>query len=351
MQNRNLQIPLHIIGCIVFLALPLIFAPHPPDEIDFIYSKPTLRDFITNGLLLLFFYLNFYLLIPELYFRKRYVIYGICICVSLVVICLLPSLSLGHIPWQSHPSPVIPFNTPQPPALAKPPNFSFLEEIKHHIYLFASVVLFSILLRTRSRLFQTEQERHQAELNSLKAQINPHFLFNTLNSIYAFAIREKAPLTATSILKISGMMRYVVTETGNGYISLDKEISYINDYVELQRLRLDKRIELSYTVNGNSSDPVIAPLVLIPFIENAFKHGVNPDQNSHINITIEIQESELKLIVENNKVNAFIESHMKSGKGIENTKSRLELLYPGKHLLILSEDEKHFRVQLIIQLK
>lgn len=225
-----------------------------------------------------------------------------------------------------------------------------VQEIKHHIYLFAAVVLFSVLLKVRIRLLETEQAKHKAEVVSLKDQINPHFLFNTLNGLYALAVRDKSTATATGILKLSGLMRYVVTETGNGFVSMEKEIAYINDYIELQKLRLDKRIQLSYKVFGSIENQQIAPLMLIPFIENAFKHGVNPDEDSNINIMFEVTTSEIKLVVENNKVRVALSPHEKSGKGIENTKSRLKLLYPSRHFLILSEDEKHFRVQLTIQL-
>lgn len=190
---------------------------------------------------------------------------------------------------------------------------------------------------------------HEAIVVSLKEQINPHFLFNTLNGLYALAVRDKSTTTASGILKLSGIMRYVVTETSNGPIPLQKEIAYINDYIELQKLRLDKGVNLSFQVNGTADDWSIAPLVLMPFIENAFKHGVNPDFESNINILIEIGKSALKLMVENNKVQTALQQHEKSGRGIENAKARLALLYPSRHSLILNEDSNHFRVQLIIQ--
>lgn len=197
---------------------------------------------------------------------------------------------------------------------------------------------------------RTEEAKHKAELIALKGQINPHFLFNTLNGLYGLAVRDKSTSTATGILKLSGMMRYVVSETGNGFVSLEKELSYINDYIELQKLRLDKRIRLSYKVTGMINKQQLAPLTLMPFIENAFKHGVNPDDDSNINILIELDEREIRLTVENNKVKVALAPHEKSGKGIENTKSRLNLLYPSRHFLIIDEDEKTFRVQLTIQL-
>jgi sensor histidine kinase YesM len=236
-------------------------------------------------------------------------------------------------------------------ALPKPKGFTFIEEIRHHIFLYTAMILFSILLRTRNRLLESEQAKHAAEINSLKEQINPHFLFNTLNSIYALAIPDQSATTANAILKLSGMMRYIVTETSSTFVALQKELSYVKDYIDLQRLRLDKRIKLSFEITGSVGDQVIAPLTLIPFIENAFKHGVNPDEYSRINILVEVQETELTLTVENNKVTTTLSSHEHSGKGIANTRSRLQLLYPSRHLLILKEDENHFHVQLTIQLQ
>jgi len=300
--------------------------------------------------MLVFFYLNYYFLIPEIYFKKKYIIYGFCVAVCFLMISFLPSVFTGRLPI---PPNEVAIAAP-PPATEwvpiKPPGSYFIDEIRHHIFLFAAVVLFSVLLRIRGRLLHTEQARYNAELTSLKDQINPHFLFNTLNGIYALAVRDKSSATATSILKLSGLMRYVVTETGNGFVSLEKEITYINDYIELQKMRLDKRVQLSYGVTGSIADQKIAPLTLIPFIENAFKHGVNPDEDSSINILIEIKKDQLKLTVENNKVKVVLNAFEKSGKGIQNTKSRLQLLYPSKYFLILNEDENHFRMQLTIHL-
>jgi hypothetical protein len=348
-QKNAISNPLlwHFLGGVTFLLLPILLFPHPPEEKSFAFSPPTQRDLMGNIFMLLFFYINYYAIIPQLYFKKRYFAYALCTIVAFATVLFLPSLLLGHNPF-AEPSapPPTEFNHPTP----RPENFTFMQEISHHIFLFTAVALFSVLLRIRDRLLQTEHARYMAELNSLKGQINPHFLFNTLNGIYALAVRDKSTTTATSILKLSGLMRYVVTETSNELVSLEKEIAYVNDYIELQKLRLDKRVQLSYKVIGNIEAQYIAPLTLIPFVENAFKHGVNPDEDSNINILIEVLNNEVKLTVENNKVNIALSLHEKSGKGIENTKSRLQLLYPSKHFLILSDDEKHFRVQLTIQL-
>jgi LytS/YehU family sensor histidine kinase len=317
------------------------------------FSKPTLRDMVANCLMLVIFYLNYYYFIPKLYFRNKHALYASIIIVGFIIICLLPSLLAGYIPWNPPKLPVHMFRghgmdrgIPEPLA-----GSSFLIQVQHSIFLYIAVILFSILLRMRMKLFDTEILRYNAEVGALKSQINPHFLFNTLNNIYAYAIREKAATTASSILKLSGMMRYVVTEAAHEFVPLEKEINYTNDYIALHKMRLTKTLDLTYEVTGDIRNQKIAPLILMPFIENAFKHGVNPDQESFLIIKINIADNALSLLVENQKVKASQELHTKSGVGIENTKERLELLYPKKYSLSIKEDEDNYNVKLNIQLK
>jgi sensor histidine kinase YesM len=198
-------------------------------------------------------------------------------------------------------------------------------------------------------LKQTEKEKLSAQLSSLKSQINPHFLFNTLNSIYATAIDE-SPQTADMVDKLSEIMRYTMRDTQKDVVLLDEELNYIGNYVELQNIRLDESVWLEYHVEGEPGHLEIAPMLLIPFIENAFKHGVNSEQDSHVEIIININNTELHLVVINNKVNIQLDTSEQSGLGIANTKRRLELIYPDKHLLTIIENEKEFRVSLHINL-
>jgi len=211
-------------------------------------------------------------------------------------------------------------------------------------------ILASISLTINNHLRQLEKEKLVAQISSLKSQINPHFLFNTLNNIYATAI-DTSPRTADMVDKLSEMMRYTMKETQNDFVPLEEEINYLNNYIELQKLRLDSKIKFDYTIDGEFSELQIAPMLLIPFVENAFKHGVNSEQDSNIRINIKADESELHFLVANNKVN--IQSGIKgnsSGLGIENTKHRLVLIYPSKHLLTIKETENDFTVSLHINL-
>jgi hypothetical protein len=349
--NRYL-IYLHIIGCVFFLSQPIWLYTGPPGETDFIFSRPMLRDFTANGLMLGFFYLHFYLLIPRLYFKKKHILYLAAIVIGLLVICLVPSYLTGRDPFQqaSIPLPSIRSNGPavSPPA-AERGHGSFFEEIKHHVFLFASVIFFSLLLRIRNRWYKAETARHQAELSNLKGQINPHFLFNTLNSIYALAVKQDAA-TADAILNLSGLMRYVIKDAKDNRIPLWKELEYIENYIDLQRSRLGKTAVIDFAVDAdNEAANNIAPLILISFIENAFKYGVNPEVPSEVFVRIKANSKALNLLVHNSKV-VSPQDVFSSGIGISNTRERLELLYPGKYHLDITEDAHNYQVNLSIDL-
>ncbi|UII31055.1 sensor histidine kinase [Fulvivirga ulvae] len=345
MRNRSFII-WHILGVACFLALPIILSPHPPEEKNFLYSMPTLRDFISNLLMIAFFYANYYYFIPKLFLSKRYTIYGILIFAAFGMIILLPSFLTGVVPWHVGDARIMP--TPDMPV--RPENVNFITVVNHNILLFVSVILFSILLKVRERLFKVEAIKNEMEINTLKSQINPHFLFNTLNSIYALALRDHSPDAANGIFKLSGLMRYVVTEADEDFVPLKKELNYIDDFIELQKMRLGPQVELNYKVEGDTDGKYIAPLLLIPYIENAFKHGVNPDVDSRIDIHIKITDEMLSLVAENSKVAVTLEAHEKSGYGMDIAKSRLRLLYPSLHQLNLKDSDKTYRVELTLNI-
>lgn len=211
-------------------------------------------------------------------------------------------------------------------------------------------IISSILWAIYNRLKQTESEKLVAQIASLKSQTNPHFLFNTLNNIYATAI-DTSPKTADMVDKLSEMMRYTMKETQQDFVPLEDEINYLDNYIELQRLRLDRSVKLEYNSLKNIPYFQIAPMLLIPFVENAFKHGVNSEQKSDIKIEMTMNKTEFQLSVVNNKVNVQQDISEGSGLGIENTRHRLNLIYPSKHLLIINDTQKEFSVTLYINLQ
>ena len=338
---------IHVLGGILFLLIPFIIGPEGVHYLTDIFHYPDLlREFIVFILALAFFYLNYFVLMPKFYFAKKYILYfslvvGVFFLTFLLLQLITPFINgaFDNLPRFTDTRPPPPFDTKGPPL-----------QLSHDLFVFFAVTFFSSGLKIINRLQLTEKEKLSSELLYLRSQINPHFLFNTLNSIYSLAI-EKSDYTPTAVVKLSGMMRYVISETDQNFVSLEKEIEYIGDYVELQKIRLDDSTVVLYEVKGEILGEKIAPLILIPFIENAFKFGVNPEEDNIISIQVEIIENELNLKVKNSKVNRLTSQTIKSGFGIENAKTRLQLLYPASHSLTFRENEKEFYVSLILNLK
>jgi two-component system LytT family sensor kinase len=192
-----------------------------------------------------------------------------------------------------------------------------------------------------------EKEKLNAELALLKMQVNPHFLFNTLNNIYSLSLNNSNE-TSGAILKLSHLMRYILEEsTGEQrLVCLEQEIDFIHDYIDLYRLRSDEKFYPQFVYDGGFDNKKIAPLLLIPFIENAFKHGLTKDAENPIKIKAVLDDDTLNLTVINRKRKTHKPVSHKTG--LENTRKRLQSLYPNKHKLIINEDEDYFEVRLSI---
>jgi len=196
---------------------------------------------------------------------------------------------------------------------------------------------------------QIENEKLNTELSFLKAQINPHFLFNTLNNIYSLAA-DKSDLTAPAVMKLSSIMRYVLTEARHDTVALEKEIKFIADYIELQKMRTTPKTTVSFTVEGDPEGKQVSPLLFLPFVENSFKYGVSTRELSPIDILLEIKEEEVHLKVRNNKQSlATLRPVENTGIGIQNTRRRLELLYPDRYSLEMTDEPATYTVNLNIQ--
>lgn len=215
---------------------------------------------------------------------------------------------------------------------------------------FVNIFLISFGLRIYSQWRLAEQEKMKFQLSYLQAQINPHFLFNVLNSIYSLII-NRSEHAADAVVKLSSIMRYVISEAAQSTVPLHKEIKYVSNYIELQRLRLAKNIKLDFNVAIEASEKQITPLILLPFIENAFKHGVSMEEACEINISIAVERDTLTLKVTNKKIKVNSTEKPESGMGIENTMKRLQLVYPGRHSIRMDDNDKSFAVELNIQLE
>lgn len=199
---------------------------------------------------------------------------------------------------------------------------------------------------------ELEQAQISSELSYLKAQINPHFFFNTLNNIYALT-HVNAETSRKAIHQLSRMMRYVLYDTQNSTTLLSQEIAFVKDYISLMQLRLTDAVRIDFSSPPAVKDMPIAPMIFLPFIENAFKHGVSATKPGNIGIHIKQQESRVELNVTNNIIREQTPNlETGNGIGLSNTRRRLDLLYPGKYTLTIDEDaaENIYSVHLIIDL-
>ncbi|MFT3826684.1 MAG: histidine kinase [Chitinophagaceae bacterium] len=193
---------------------------------------------------------------------------------------------------------------------------------------------------------ETEKAKVQAELSFLRSQVNPHFLFNTINDIYALTY-QKSDLAPEALLKLSGILRYMLYEGNRDLVSLQKELEYMEDYIALQRIGHKDQLQLLTNIEGDAGNQQIAPLLLIPFIENIFKHGVldDPANPARLHITITPQQLTLECsnLVKKQQKDAV------SGIGLHNVERRLQLLYPGKHTFVVKEEANIFHCSLLLQ--
>ncbi len=198
---------------------------------------------------------------------------------------------------------------------------------------------------------ELEKEKLNSELAFLKNQVSPHFFFNTLNNIYSL-IGINTTDAQDAVMKLSRLMRYLLYESEQGETQLSHEIHFMNHYIDLMRLRISPKVELTIDLPANQSDLKIPPLLFIPFIENAFKHGISYREKSFINIKMGIQEKKILFVCSNSLGQQGIQNKEEnhSGIGLENVKKRLNLLFPEKHTLKISKTEKEFTVLLEIDL-
>jgi two-component system LytT family sensor kinase len=304
---------------------------------------------------ILLFYLNYLYLVPLLLLQKKYWEY-FSILISIIILFML----IRHhffMPEFKDMRPLRMMNSAGK-EISIPSDFKrdkpfFFKVVPSVFYIL--IITISTIIKTLSELYNNQQNkliaethRASAELNYLRKQTNPHFLFNSLNSIYSLAYK-KSDLVPDAIVTLSEMMRYMLYETDNKSVFLEKEINYIKNYLELQKLRLNTIENISINIHGDTKNKHIEPLLLISFIENAFKYGTDYKGAAFVKIKITIEDSILDFWVENK-----IENHRKdpenSGIGMTNIENRLNLLYPNAHQLTIIETDCNYSVHLNLKL-
>lgn len=331
--------------------------------IQFYESPFTINnDFYVQWLTgIILFYLNYFYLVPILLLEKKYWHYFVFVF-ALIVLFMIIRINY-FIPDFKH---IKPRNMLPPPEdikiMHKGPRIRSIMSTRQPWFFKIAPSLFYILIITISAIIRTlteyynnqqnkliaETHRTNTELIYLRKQTNPHFLFNSLNSIYSLA-HKKSDLVPDAIVTLSELMRYMLYETDNKTVALEKEINYIQNYIELQKLRLNDIEDIVINVHGDTRNKFIEPLLLISFVENAFKYGTDYKGAAHVKIKIFIHENSLDFWIENT-IEDYTKDPENSGIGLVNIRNRLDLLYPNAHQLDITHDNQYYRVHLNLKL-
>ncbi len=297
--------------------------------------------FLQIGCSVLFFYTNYLFLIPIFLKKGNLVKYLIAIIVTLVIFSPIYYYLEQHlyplIGWKSYELDL---------------NFWFALMITlsaNFVNIFLGLLL-SYLMDWRTMSVQkelVEKEQFKTELAFLKSQINPHYLFNTINDIYALT-QQQSPQAPNALLKLSELLRYMLRESDDQFVPLSKEILYLENVIELQKIGQKGASFVSFEVIGDISELKLAPLILINFVENAFKHGIFNDREKPITLLIIVDKHRLNFQIIN-QINQF-KKDKTGGIGLTNVKRRLSLIYPEKHSLTINQLNNEFIVNLTIDL-
>lgn len=385
--NKKIFIVLvHIAVWICFFMLPYIFSDQPKESSAILIKHRIVLLSVINLYLLAFYYLNTLLLIPKLLFAKKLLVYIFIVALFFAAFVYVPrpitfaingtteetireemrtefkmrrinmpadSLSITPQKRDSIRAKKDSIKIAKRNAPARNNNLAlryFPGSFVVFLLVFSIGLCIAIMQQWRKAERVKEEVQHEkttTELSFLKSQVNPHFFFNTLNNIYSLAIVQ-SDKTAPTVMRLSAIMRYILTETQSDKVPLENEIDFVKNFIDLQLVRLTDKVKVNFNTEGDTSSKQIAPLLFISFVENAFKYGVSTKEPSEIDIIFQASNNSIHFNVTNTIVKADNGIVDTTGIGINNAKRRLELLYPGKHVLKVLNDGKKFEVQLEI---
>jgi sensor histidine kinase YesM len=294
---------------------------------------------ITVGFLAISVYINLLWLIPAFFNKRRFLLFITLEVVNILLFILLNYYITYFFEGGKHPA-------------------NFLSEFIAEFILVLIFLIVSTMIKfmrdsialqdVELRMKEVQKQKIEAELRALKAQVNPHFFFNTLNSLYALSL-DKSDKAPELILKLSDLMRYVIYESKDDLVPIGKQLEFLQSYVYLERLRSNESLDVQFEIKGNRTDLHVAPLIYLAFIENAFKHGAKTvGDNPYIHIDFILEHDDRVIFTIENRRDPFRGKPADGGFGLSNVKKRLELLYPGKHILTISESVTIYRVELTI---
>lgn len=323
-NHRLLEILIHVIGWGIVFGFPFFFFSRTNSHFSW---SDYLHHVIVPLSFLIVFYVNYLLLTPRFLFcqqTKRYIIYNIILIILMgTALYLWQALNLSPLPKEPHPRP--PF----------PGWVFFARDMLSMIFvagLGAAIRMSINWSHAEAARREAEKSKTEAELKNLKNQLNPHFLLNTLNNIYALIAFDKDK-AQQAVQELSKLLRYVLYDNQQTYVPLYKEADFIKNYIELMRIRLAAHVNVETNIHIRPDSPtLIAPLLFISLIENAFKHGISPTERSHIHIILtEEKANEVRCCISNSYFPKTQQDKSGSGIGLEQVSKRLELLYPGQY--------------------
>jgi sensor histidine kinase YesM len=350
-NDRSPRIKRHLLfWTVVFLYLSVRTSFLFPQNHIWEHATTILLSVLTWNLIhnILISYTVVYYLVPKFFVKKKYVIFAISIVLLFIIVFGLNFLYTSTYARFNH---AIGTTVQQP--------FIFIRGVLIRLVgnppLICSIFLSLKTLKTwHLKQLENEtltREKANAELQLLKARIHPHFLFNTLNNIYSFTL-TKSPLATELVQKLSDMLNYMITDCNQTLVPLGKEIQLLKDYIGLEKVRYGDRLDIQMHVNGDCNNKIITPLLMIPFVENCFKHGASMVRGKQwMHLIININEDNLDFNLSNSKPSKSNVLKNKKGIGLLNVHKRLGLLYPGNHKLDINSTENTFFVYLKIQLQ
>ncbi|MEJ8755481.1 histidine kinase [Pontibacter sp. H259] len=330
-MKKRYQIALHMIVWIAFGAWVLYYI----SGTQVLTTHRVLDVLVGITFWLLIFYINWYYLIPKYLAKNRLMLYVLNVLALLMVYGLVKSPFDFYVFKEFNPNMKAVYTH---------------ERLLQYglgglvlVFISSGLKVTGNYIRNERRNKELENQKLVAELAFLKSQVNPHFLFNTLNNIYSLAYKQ-SPETPDAIMKLSLLMRYMLYESNDTLVSLQKEVDHINNFIDLQKLRLREQTSIKFDVEGDIASKQIAPMLMMTLVENAFKHGLVSKNEIGILMNLKVTDNELYFSTANN-----ISTHKKrefGGIGLENLRQRLKLLYPNRHKLSFEEKDGVFYANL-----
>lgn len=327
----------HILVWMFWFIVPVLFALSEIKQRPFFF-----HSWIPMFFSVILFYANYLWFVEKLLFKKRFVVFFV-LNVSAIVLSVFLVELIKHTLFAAE---FLSSNRPTPPKHII---------ITGMVFSYIFIISISVAIRTTTRWLKLDAERRalenenlRSELSNLKMQLNPHFFFNTLNNIYSL-IQISPERAMEAVHGLARLMRYHLYETNAEKVPVMGEVDFMKSYVSLMQLRTTKNVKVDQEFSFEHGDDLVAPLLFIPLLENAFKHGVSSDSPSLIKIVMEEREHVLSLLVENSVVQQSLDEE--KGIGLDNLKKRLQLIYPNRHVFEMSRQDDLFKVKMVIQLK